>query len=76
MDDMDVKHITNLPHNHQLNCLAEKYVQLVKILLYKAKESGEDPYFTLMLYRNTLFVMVCHAIWNSCVADKQDLTCQ
>ena len=51
MDYMDVDHITSLLYYHQSNGLAEKYVQLVKSLLYKVKVSCEGTYFTWMLYR-------------------------
>ena len=36
-----------------MNGLAEKYVQIVKNLFYKAKEEGTDLYKSLMIYRNT-----------------------
>ena len=39
--DYSVNHITNYP---QLNGLAEKYVQIVKNLFYKAQEEGADLY--------------------------------
>ena len=46
------------PHNKfshypQSNGLAEKYVQIVKTLFYKAQEEGADLYKNLMIYRNT-----------------------
>ena len=53
MHDMGVHCITSSPHYHQWNGLTEKYVQLVKSLLYKDKESVEAPCFALMLYRST-----------------------
>ena len=53
MDDMGIYHITSSPHYHQSNGLAEKYVSLVRGLLYKAKGSGKDPYFAWMLNRKT-----------------------
>jgi hypothetical protein len=37
----------------QANRLAERMVQTVKNLLQKAKLSGEDPYLSLLSYRNT-----------------------
>ena len=67
MDGMSVHHITNSPHYHQSNGLAETYVQLVKSLLYKVKESDEDPYFALLLYRNTPLFMTCLPLLNCCV---------
>ena len=54
MTDYSVNHITSSPHYLQLNGLAEKYVQLVKNLFYKAQEEGTDLYKSLMIYRNTL----------------------
>ena len=46
-------HITSSPHYLQSNGLAEKFVPIVKIMFYKAKEVGEDPFKSLMIYRNT-----------------------
>ena len=37
-----VNHITSFPDYPQSNGLAEKYVQIVKWLFYKAKEEGKD----------------------------------
>ena len=54
MTDYSVNHITSSPHYPQSNSLAEKYVQIVKNLFYKAQEGGTDLYKSLMLYRNTL----------------------
>ena len=53
MDDMDLHHITSSPKYQQPNGLRQNYFQLVKSLLFKAKESSEYPYFTLMLCRKT-----------------------
>ena len=46
--------ITSLVHPHypQSNGLAEKFVQTVKNLFYKAREEGTDLYKALMIYRN------------------------
>ena len=51
--DYSVNHITSSPHYLQSNGLAEKYVQIVKNLFYKAQEEGTDLYNSLMIYRNT-----------------------
>ena len=53
MTDYSVNHITSSPHYLQSNSLAEKYVQIVKNLFYKAKEEGTDLHQSLMIYRNT-----------------------
>ena len=50
MTDYSVNHITNSPHYSQLNGLAEKYVQIVKNLFYRAKEEDTDLYKSLMIY--------------------------
>ena len=53
MTDCSVNHITSSAHYPQSNGLAEKYVQVVKNLFYKAQEEGTDLYKSLMIYRNT-----------------------
>ena len=40
MNAYHVNHITSSPHYLQCNGLAEKYVQIMKSLFYKAKEEG------------------------------------
>ena len=37
-----ITHITTSPHHHQSNGLAEGYVKIIKNLLSKAKETGQD----------------------------------
>ncbi|XP_046557148.1 uncharacterized protein K02A2.6-like [Haliotis rubra] len=49
----NIEHITSSPLYPQANGLAEKSVQTVKRLLLKAKQSGGDPYWSLLAYRNT-----------------------
>ena len=46
-------HNTSSPAYPQLNRLAERTVQTVKNLLEKVKATGEDPYLSLLSYRNT-----------------------
>ena len=53
MRDYSINHITSSLHYLQSNGLAEKYVQIVKNLFYKAQEEGVDLYKSLMIYRNT-----------------------
>ena len=53
MTEYSVNHITSSPHYPQSNGLAEKYVQIVKNLFYKAKDEGTYLYKSLMIYRNT-----------------------
>ena len=51
--EYQVNYITSSPHYPQSNGLAEKYVQIIKNLFYKAKEEGQDLHKCLMIYRNT-----------------------
>ena len=53
MKEYNVNHITGSPHYLQSNGLAEKYVQLIKNLFYKAKEEGKGLFKCLMVYHNT-----------------------
>ena len=53
MKEYEVTHITSSLHYPQSNGLAEKFVQIVKNLLYKAKEKGADIDKYLMIYCNT-----------------------
>ena len=55
MKSYNVNHITSSLHYPQSNRIAEKYVQIVKSLFYKAKEEGKDSYKCLMIYHNTPF---------------------
>ena len=42
MSHLGITHITTSPHHHQSNGLAEGYVKIIKILVAKAKETGQD----------------------------------
>ena len=53
MKEYNINHITSSLHYPKSNGLAEKFVQIVKTLFYKAKEEGEDLFKTLMIYHNT-----------------------
>ena len=52
MQEYRVNHITSSPHYPQSNGLAEKFVQTVKSLFYKARKEGADLYKALMIYCN------------------------
>ena len=53
MQEYRVNDITSSPHYPQSNGFAEKFVQTVKSLFYKAREEGADLYKALMIYQNT-----------------------
>ena len=54
MNAYHVNHITSSQHYPQSDGLAEKYLHIVKSLLYKTKEKkGEDLFKSLMIYHNT-----------------------
>ena len=51
MTGYGVNCITSSPYYPQSSGLAEKYVQIVKNLFYKAQEEDTDFYKSLMIYR-------------------------
>ena len=55
MNVYHVNHIASSPQYPQSNGLAEKYIQTVNSLLYKAKEERKDLFKCLMIYHNTPF---------------------
>ena len=48
-----IQHVTTSPYHTQANGLAEKSVQIIKSLLNKSKANNQDPYLSLLEYRNT-----------------------
>ena len=51
MSHLGITHITTSPHHHQSNGLAEGYVRIIKNLLSKAKETGQDYHEVISVYR-------------------------
>ena len=76
MIEYNVNHITSSPHYLQSNGLAEKYVQIVKNLFYKAKEEGKDLYKCLMVYCNTPYQAIYNHLCKYLQAGQQDPTYQ
>ena len=52
MSHLGITHITTSPHHHQSNGLAEGYVKIIKNLLSKAKETGQDYHEVISVYRS------------------------
>ena len=52
MSHLGIMHITTSPHHHQSNGLAEGYVGIIKNLLSKAKEMGQDYHEVISVYRS------------------------
>ena len=48
-----ISHTTTSPHYPRANGMAEKFVQLVKRLLNKAKQDNQDPYMSILIHQNT-----------------------
>ena len=49
----DFEHLTSSPHYPQSNGFAERMVGVVKSVLKKAKQSGNDPQMSLLCLRST-----------------------
>lgn len=49
----EFKHITSSARYSQSNGMAERHIQTVKNMLYKAKADNKDPYLSLLELRNT-----------------------
>ena len=47
------KHVTTSPYHPQANGMAESAVKVAKVLLRTALASGEDPWLSILTYRNT-----------------------
>ena len=46
------QHITSSPEYPRSNGMAERYIQVIKNMLTKAKDSGQDPYLVMLEARN------------------------
>lgn len=51
--DWGVEHVYSSPHYPQSNGKAESAVKIIKRIMRKSKESGNDPWLALLEYRNT-----------------------
>jgi hypothetical protein len=52
-DQWEFTHVTSSPYYPRSNGLAENSVKVVKRLLEKALQDGQDPYLSLLAYRDT-----------------------
>ena len=50
--EWNFKHVTSSPEYPKSNGLVERHIQIVKNLLTKAKQSGEDPYLAMLESRS------------------------
>ena len=76
MKSYNVNHITSSLHYPQSNGLAEKYVQIVKSLFYKAKEEGKDFTSVLWFIAIPILQVACDHLCRFSKAAMLDLTCQ
>ena len=53
MSHLGITHITISPHHHHSNGLAEGYIKIIKNLLSKHKETGQDYHEVISVYRST-----------------------
>ena len=75
MKEYQVNHITSSSHYPQSNGLAEKYVQIIKTLYYKAKEEGQDLHKCLIIYKNTPYQAISNHLCRSYQAELPDPHC-
>ena len=50
--EWNFKHVTSSPEYPKSNDFVKRHIQIVKNLLTKAKQSGKDPYLTMLESRN------------------------
>ena len=62
MKEYAVNHITSSPHYPQSNSLAEKFIQIVKNLFYKARDEGTNIHKSLMIYCNTPLASIAKSL--------------
>ena len=76
MQSYNVNLISSSLHYLQSNCLAEKYVQIVKNLFCKAEEEHKDFYKCLVIYQIPPLQVVCSHLCKFAKVGMLDLTCQ